>query len=271
VGSPAATVFLPAAFRGGSVRPCETGGAHLAIVWEWRTLVNTLILIPTDRERQQLAEPLAPSLRAGDRIELCGFGPVVAAARAAELLVKQKPERVLLVGIAGAYSASLDLGSASAFGEVGCYGVGAGEAAGFLTAGQMGWLQWPGEENFGPHGAIDADADAEKQAPPCAVGDTLRCPIVGSAPAADGLLLTVCAAAATADDVANRLQLFPTAVAEDMEGFAVAVACRMAGVPCGIVRGISNRAGDRHVAGWQIGPALTAAAGLVCGILEERP
>ncbi|NDH95322.1 MAG: futalosine hydrolase, partial [Planctomycetia bacterium] len=69
-----------------------------------------------------------------------------------------------------------------------------------------------------------------------------------------------CAASATAEDAATRLEEFPTAVAEDMEGFAVALACRLAGVPCQIIRGISNRAGDRDKARWQIEPALRAAA-----------
>ena len=151
---------------------------------------------------------------------------------------------------------------------MGCYGVGAGAGASFVPAGEMGWLQWPGDEAVGRQ--APADTEVSGPATPRAVGDTLACPAVGSVPAADGLLLTVCAAAASASEVADRVRLFPTAVAEDMEGFGVAGACRMAGVPCGIVRGISNRAGDRDVAGWQIGPALAAAAGLACRILEER-
>ncbi len=231
-------------------------------------LMSTLILIPTEIERRWLAEPLASRLGAGDRIELCGFGPVVAAARTAALVAAHRPERVLLVGIAGAYAEGLAIGTAAAFGAVGCYGVGAGVGEGFVTAGEMGWLQWPGDAASGPHAA--ADAEETEPAPPRAVGDQLPCPAVGSVPVADGLLLTVCAAAASAGDVAHRVRLFPTAVAEDMEGFGVAAACRMAGVPCGIVRGISNRAGDRDVAGWQIGPALSAAAGLARRILEER-
>jgi futalosine hydrolase len=75
-------------------------------------------------------------------------------------------------------------------------------------------------------------------------------------------LLTACAASADAADVAVRRRLFPTAVAEDMEGFGVALACRLAGVPLAIVRGISNDAGDRDKRRWQIGPALEAAASL---------
>ena len=50
------------------------------------------------------------------------------------------------------------------------------------------------------------------------------------------------------------------AIAEDMEGFGVAMACKLAGVPLRIVRGISNRAGDRDLTQWQIEEALAAAA-----------
>lgn len=232
-------------------------------------LMNTLILIPTESERRWLAEPLAGCLVAGDRMELCGFGPVVAAARTAALVAAHRPERVLLVGIAGAYAEALAIGQATAFGEVGCYGVGAGVGPRFVPAGELGWPQWPGDEAAGRESAADAE-QSEPVALPRAVGDTLLCPAMGGVPVADGMLLTVCAAAANADDVANRLRLFPAAVAEDMEGFGVAAACQMADVPYGIVRGISNRAGDRATAGWQIGPALLAAAGLARRIVEER-
>jgi futalosine hydrolase len=79
---------------------------------------------------------------------------------------------------------------------------------------------------------------------------------------AAGLLLSACAASASAADAALRREQFPAAVAEDMEGFAVALACRLAAVPCQIIRGISNRAGDRDKANWQVEPALRAAADL---------
>lgn len=81
------------------------------------------------------------------------------------------------------------------------------------------------------------------------------------------MLLTACAASATADDAALRRHIFPAAVAEDMEGFGVALACRLSGIPLGIVRGISNTAGDRDKARWQIEPALAAAADLAAEIL----
>ena len=47
----------------------------------------------------------------------------------------------------------------------------------------------------------------------------------------------------------------------------MALACTLAGVPCGIVRGIANDAGDRDHSRWQVRPALVAAAALVNHLL----
>lgn len=78
------------------------------------------------------------------------------------------------------------------------------------------------------------------------------------------MLLTVCSASGSREDVADRLRKFPHAVAEDMEAFSVALACRMAKVPLTVIRGISNMAGDRDKANWNVTGALEAAAELVC-------
>ena len=95
---------------------------------------------------------------------------------------------------------------------------------------------------------------------PCAVPDG------GDLPR-ERLLLTVTAAAAGPEDVRLRKAMFPEASAEEMEGFAVALACRLFRIPCTIIRGISNTAGDRDKAHWQIEAPLAAAADLVLRIL----
>ena len=218
--------------------------------------MNTLILIPTDLERQRLLGTLRDALTPDDRIELCGFGPIAAAARTATLLATVQPDSVLLVGIAGALDPALEIGEAAAFAEVACYGVGAGTGSAFLPAAAMGWPQWPG----------DPPEDA------AAISDVLPCafPAAASAAQPSRLLLTACAASASPDDVAERRQAFPEAIAEDMEGFGVAAACRMAGVPLTIIRGISNRAGNRDVATWQIPQALAAAGDVAARLLSGR-
>ena len=218
-----------------------------------------LVLVPTELERGVIAPVLTAACGAPMRIELAGFGPVVAAARTAGLLAASRPERVLLVGIAGRYDESLAIGRAYAFERVACHGIGAGTGAAFLPAAAMGWMQWPGD-------AAGATA---------VIGDEVRCtsgPLpAASATARSGLLLSACAASAGDEDVRSRRAVWPEAAAEDMEGFAVAAACRLAGVPLDIVRGISNTAGDRDPSGWMIEAACRAAAELAARLLGGRP
>ena len=175
---------------------------------------GTLLLVPTELELAALGDFDA-------RVELCGFGPVAAAARTAELIARHDHAQVLLVGIAGSYDpARLPLGRAASFREVAIEGIGAG------------FPQWPGIE------------------------DRLA---LAPAGAAETLLLTVWAACDSPAEAERRLRRFPGAAAEDMEGFAVAFACALAHVPCTIVRGISNAVGERDKRRWRIPAALAAA------------
>lgn len=216
---------------------------------------HPILLVPTELERGLIAPAVAAACGAAIRSERCGFGPVVAAARTAQLIAEHRPERVLLVGIAGRFTDRLAIGQAYAFERVACHGIGAGSGDAFVPAEAMGWKQWPGA-------ASDSTV---------LVGDSLPC-MSGRLPATAraGLLLSACAASAADADVRSRLRLFPDAVAEDMEGFAVAAACRLSGVPLDIVRGISNTAGDRDTSGWQIDAACRAAAELAALLLGER-
>lgn len=217
-----------------------------------------LILVPTALERRSLDPILAPAVATGCRVALCGFGPVAAAARTAQLLAEHVPERVLLVGIAGRLDDRLALGAAYRFEQVACFGIGVGSGGEFVPAGALGWQQWPG----------DADGTAPQIGDQ--IGDLISCAAVGMVGGGRAdLLLTVCAAAASAEDVRLRRHAFPAATAEDMEGFAVAFACRLRGVPVDIVRGISNTAGDRDKSHWQVAAALEAAGRLALQSLAE--
>ncbi len=215
-----------------------------------------LVLVPTELERGLIEPAVAAACGAAIRIELCGFGAVVAAARTAALIADHRPERVVLVGIAGGLRERLRVGEAYAFEQVACHGIGAGSGEAFIPAEAMGWPQWPAD-------GLDSATR---------VGGVLPCSS-GRVPAAAraGLLLSACAASAGKDDVGSRLRLYPDAAAEDMEGFAVAAACRLAGIPLDIVRGISNTAGDRDTSHWQIDAACGAAATLAALLLGGRP
>jgi futalosine hydrolase len=166
-----------------------------------------LILVPTEMERRILAPILSPVMAQGCRVALCGFGPVAAAARTAQLLAEHAPERVLLVGIAGRLDDRLAVGAAYEFERVACYGVGAGSGGEFVPAAAMGWQQWPGDaDGMSPHGG-DPIGDE--------IGDLMsRTAGRDDGGGRAGLLLTVCAAAASDEDVRLRKQAFPAVMAE---------------------------------------------------------
>lgn len=198
----------------------------------------TLLLVPTQLELQRL-EDRGGFDPARARVELCGFGPVAAAARTAQLVARHRPERVLLVGIAGAYSVDTHpVGEAFEFSRVAITGIGAGEGEDFVGPPALGFPQWPGSECTTVHPILDEIRLASPEG---------------------GLLLSTCAASSSAEHAARRLSAHPDAIAEDMEGFAVAMACALFATPLRIVRGISNRVGDRDPAHWRIPGALEAA------------
>ena len=215
---------------------------------------HPLILVPTAGESELLAEAFARAGRPDLVLAHCGFGPIAAAARTADLLARKSPPAVWLVGIAGCFGELLEVGRAYRFGQVACHGVGVGTGLTFTSAAELGWSQCPG------------DTCGESGQPQ---GDTISLDAAATDPeASDRFLLTVCSASADSNEAAARQARWPTAVAEDMEGFGVALACRLWQVPCTIVRGISNRVGDRDKSNWQIAAAARAAADLVIASLE---
>ena len=210
----------------------------------------TLLLFPTRLEHERFRDQ--GGLPPGSALQyVSGFGPVAAAARSASLCAALRPARVLLVGIAGSYDIEAHpVGSALEFDAVAVDGIGAGEGDAFLGPGSLGFPQWPGTANG--QGAVHEQLELD-----CARSH-------------GATLLTTCAAAATAREAERRRARFPRAAAEDMEGFAVAVACRLARVPLAIVRGISNRVGDRDPRQWRIPGALAAARRRTLDLLAQH-
>ncbi len=208
----------------------------------------TLLLLPTELERTAWLQT-SPTVPESVQVEVCGFGPVAAAARTAALLAQHRPAQVVLLGIAGAYGQRrLPVGQAICFSHVVLDGIGAGAGDQLQSAVELGFPQ-----------TASADDRLALRRPPGATGDAM--------------LLTVCAASGSPAEAAARQARFPTAVAEDMEGFAVALACAEADVPVAIVRGISNVVGDRDVAAWQF-DSLDAAWQLAQSLLvasSEEP
>ena len=71
-----------------------------------------------------------------------------------------------------------------------------------------------------------------------------------------------------AEEAKRRNEKHPGVVAEDMESFGVAMACKLASVPLTVIRGISNVAGNRDIESWEVDSALAAVAEMANGSLE---
>jgi futalosine hydrolase len=208
-------------------------------------MVSTLLLVPTRIELEFLSSAFHQRIAEFDcKIALCGFGPILAGILASQLISEHKPTKVLLLGVAGGLTEELPVAKSLEFDEVVCYGVGAGSGNRFVTTQEMGWCHWRSEhDGFEIRDSISVDNLREN-------------PVKRDSPAQ---LLTCCAASASDEDVQLRLAKFPNAIAEDMEGFAVAAACLTHKTPLRIIRGISNRAGDRNKSHWRIHEAMAAA------------
>lgn len=224
-----------------------------------REPVRRLIVVPTLPELELLKESLEKRgllKQIGNdwQFELCGFGPIGSAIGMMKLLNQYDTQDVILVGIAGGYGDDAVIGSAVSLEQVACYGVGAGSGVDFQTAAEIGWPQLSSLGLGQEAAAGDVGADVITLA-------KNKSKSVRSQPSK--LLLSVCACAANASDVEMRLRKFPDASVEDMEGFSVAAACLAAGASLQIIRGISNRAGDRDKRNWKIRDAIVAAADLL--------
>ena len=205
--------------------------------------MDVLLLVPTRMELARLALP--PAIL--NRAEICGFGPVAAAARTAQLLARDCADLVLLAGIAGAYydERIVPVGSALWCEEVTLDGVGAGEGNAFLSVDQLGFPVVLDEE--GASIGVTLSARTFHSTDLKGNGNVSR---IGA--------LTVCAASGDAAHAKRRRELHPRAAIEEMEGYGAALSARLFGSDFAMVRGISNVAGDRHVGAWRIDEALEA-------------
>jgi futalosine hydrolase len=99
---------------------------------------------------------------------------------------------------------------------------------------------------------------AEHRPPPALVRD-----VAEAAGAACGPVLTVSTVTGTAARARELAARYPGAAAEAMEGFGVAEAAALHGVPALEIRAVSNSVGPRDRAAWRIPDAL-AALGTGC-------
>ena len=168
---------------------------------------------------------------------LCtGAGAVNAACALTRFLEREGARRVIVCGIGGAYpDTNLPVGSAI-WASSECYGdLGAASLDGFLDMQALGFPLIAGAQP---------------------VYNTLPLQVFPPEGAVPFVTVNTCSGE---DRAAIEIAKRTGGMVENMEGAAIAHVARLYGVPCGEVRGISNRAGNRDRAAWRAKEAAAAA------------
>jgi futalosine hydrolase len=212
---------------------------------------DLIILVPTAMERSILASLLPETVV----LHPVGFGPISAGVEATRLFCAmpdaEREKNIVMAGIAGTYDPVVyPPGMAVSFRSVAMWGIGAGPENDFVMPGDAGLESLALAEGIPGSDPVPLVTD-ERWLPA-------------------NLLLTVSSAAATAEQVTIRRARFPDATCEDMEGYAVAIAARRAGMKLTIIRGISNVAGDRDKSRWVIRESLAAVAAMIGKLRGDR-
>lgn len=228
-----------------------------------------LIRRALEKREQRRANGLDLTFGTLHGVEVClahgGIGKAAAAAAAIGLVVACRTDALWLFGCGGAYPGSgLNVGDlALADGEIfGDEGVRSPE--GFLDLERLGYPMRhdQGEERYN-HWPVDetlhqwarpllAEHAAER-------GKSFR----------SGPFVTVSTCTGTTI-TAQKIARHTGGICENMEGAAVALACRQAGVPMLEVRGISNRVEDRNSSGWDLPGGMAAAEEALLVLLAAR-
>lgn len=196
------------------------------------------------------------------RVVLCagGIGKVNAAIATTALIERYAPQLVINTGCAGAYP-----GSGLAIGDL---VVATDEILGDEgVATSTGWLDFQG---MGLPLLLQGDQRYYNELPlsPARIDEAERLASIRGIPLLRGRFVTLSTCSGTLQRGAELAQRYH-AVAENMEGGAVALACLRYAIDCLEIRGISNRVEERDMKGWDIPRAVEAAQYFVLKYLEE--
>jgi len=187
------------------------------------------------------------------RLVALGVGVVSAALTLGRLTALGLPEAAIMVGSAGALP-----GSGSGMGDL--------VAADEEILAELGVLVGPGEGDVGEMGLAGL---AQRVALDQSLVDEATAAAESVARVRRGSLLTVVGVSAQPEQAEARARRFQ-ALAENMEGYALALAGKCFGFRTGEIRGISNRAGERDKSRWDLNTAQERAQLAVLEYLKRR-
>lgn len=197
---------------------------------------RTLVMTAVEAEREAVLRGLS-GIGAFD-VRLAGVGPASAAATTATALASADYDLVISAGIGGGFAGQADIGAIVLASEIVAADLGAESPDGFISVDALG---------FGTS-RIAADAALAMR-----WAETLR---AAGKPVAVGPIVTVCTATGTAASASALAARVTGAAAEGMEGFGVATAAQLRGVPVLEIRAVSNPVGPRDRSVWRIPEAL---------------
>ncbi|MTE19587.1 futalosine hydrolase [Streptomyces sp. TRM43335] len=212
--------------------------------------MRTLVVTAVSAERDAVAGAGAAD------VLVSGAGPAAAAARTAAVLAREAARGrpyglVVSAGIGGGFAPAAPVGSVAVASEIVAADLGSETPGGSVPFASLAELGFGTAVHHPPRALARAAAEA--------------------AGAALGPVLTVSTATGTAERAALLARLHPGALVEAMEGFGVAEAAAVCGVPVLEVRAVSNAVGPRDRDAWRIPEALTAlgvAFGAIVPVLD---
>ena len=208
-------------------------------------------LFETTNPRDALSGPITRLSRSVWVLQT-GIGKANAASAVARVLATHDVKRAINLGIAGALPGSgLELGQAVIASRSVFADEGVDTPNGFLDCRAMGF-------------PIHEDDDGAGLSPDSELLQRLL-----SLDLNEFVVATVSTCSGR-DDLATRIRRRTGAGAEAMEGAAVMLACKHAGVPAAEIRVISNTTGDRESQQWDIGPSLKRLGELAQQISDIR-
>jgi futalosine hydrolase len=202
--------------------------------------VNRILIVTAVEAEAEAVRRGLPSAGHGVSVLVGGVGAARAAASVARALALDTGyDAVVNAGIAGAFAGRAEPGALLLARRVVAADLGAQSPDGYLSVDELG---------FGT-----ATAEAGR---------------VPGLEAVVGTVLTVNTATGTEERAAELLRRHPEAVGEAMEGYGVAVAAELAGLPFAEVRAVSNLVGVRDRAAWRLDLAFAALTGAARPIAE---
>lgn len=169
-----------------------------------------------------------------------GVGPVMVAARTAMVLAKNEYDLVIIAGIGGGFVGQAEMGGVVVANRIIAADLGAETPDGYLSLDELG---------FGSS-QVPVDECLAKQ-----LVEMIR---QKGVPVTLGPICTLSTVTGTAETASKLTSRVPSVAAEAMEGFGVATAALLKGIPVLEIRAISNWVGPRDRSNWQIGNALKA-------------